>query len=62
MGLTRVLYGKMDQGPVLVLHVGSDVYVGSVFKCGLPIHKVHLQFSLHVIDVQNELLQLFGSV
>ena len=53
MGLTRVLYGKLDQGPVLVLHIGSDVYISSDFNCGLPTHKkVHLQLSLHVRDIQ----------
>ena len=26
VGLTRVLYGKLDQGLLLVLHKGSDVW------------------------------------
>ena len=52
MSLTRVLHGKTDQGPLLILHIASGlriaIWVDSFLKCALPIYKAHLQFSLHV--------------
>ena len=38
----------LDQGSLFVLHIGSYVRIGSVFKCVSPTHKFHLQFSLHI--------------